>query len=65
MQGGFIGFPLDALFFTDAAGDCSVGFSFPNFGIPSGTILTSFQAAVTSSSAPFVYLSNAIEVTVN
>ncbi|MCB9831472.1 MAG: hypothetical protein H6807_03285 [Planctomycetes bacterium] len=64
-QGGFIGFPLDALFFTDAAGDCSVGFSFPNFGIPSGTILTSFQAAVTSSSAPFVYLSNAIEVTVN
>ncbi len=60
-----VGFPIDSLFFTDATGQVTVNFLFPNFGIPGGSILTTFQSAITDTVAPFVYLSNAIQVTVN
>ncbi|MCB9830902.1 MAG: hypothetical protein H6807_00400 [Planctomycetes bacterium] len=64
-QGGFIGLPIDAMFFTTSSGLMDITFTFPNFGIPTGAVLTSFQAAITSSAAPFVYLSNAVQVTIN
>ncbi len=60
-----VGFPLDALFFTNGTGTADIGFQMPNFGIPGGTVLTTFQSAITSAAAPFVYISNAIEVTIN
>ncbi|MCB9830901.1 MAG: hypothetical protein H6807_00395 [Planctomycetes bacterium] len=63
-QGGFIGLPIDAMFFTTSTGLMDITFTFPNFGIPMGAVLTSFQAAITSSAAPFVYLSNAVQVTI-
>ncbi len=59
------GFPVDAVFFCSAGGTLNVNFGFPNFGIPAGSVLTTFQAAIAAPAAPFVYLSNAIEVTVN
>ena len=60
-----VGFPIDAMFFTGAGGTLAINFTFPNFGIPSGSVLTTFQSAITDTVAPFVYISNAIEVTVN
>ncbi|MCB9830903.1 MAG: choice-of-anchor J domain-containing protein [Planctomycetes bacterium] len=64
-QGGFIGLPIDSMFFTSAAGALQVAFTFPNFGIPMGTPLTAFQSAITTPAAPFVYLSNAVQVNIN
>ncbi len=59
------GFPIDSMFFTGAGGTLAINFGFPNFGIPSGSVLTTFQSAITDTVAPFVYISNAVEVTVN
>ncbi len=65
VQAGAPGFPFDALFFTKTSGQLDVGLAMPPFGLPTGTVLTTFQSAIASSSAPFVHLSNAIEVTLN
>jgi hypothetical protein len=61
--GNPVGFPVDAMFFTGAAGTVTVGFTFPNFGIPSGAILTTFQAALTN--ALGIHISNCIQTTIN
>lgn len=61
--GGFVGFPIDAMFFTNAAGTNTVNFTFPVFGLPSGTPITTFQNVVTQSGgAPFV--GNAVDVSI-
>ncbi len=65
VQAGAPGFPFDAIFFTSTGGSLDLSFSMPPFGIPAGTVLTTFQAAITSAAAPFVYLSNAVQVTLN
>ncbi|MCB9831478.1 MAG: hypothetical protein H6807_03315 [Planctomycetes bacterium] len=56
---------FDALFFTNTAGVLDVGIAMPPFGLPAGTVLTTFQAAILSSNAPFVYISNAIQMTLD
>ncbi|MCB9830904.1 MAG: hypothetical protein H6807_00410 [Planctomycetes bacterium] len=58
-------FGFDALWITDGTGTGSMTLRMPTFGLPSGTVLTTFQFGILSSSAPFSYLANAIEVTLN
>ncbi|MCB9833997.1 MAG: PKD domain-containing protein [Planctomycetes bacterium] len=62
-QNGFIGLPIDAMFFTGASGQLDVTFTFPSFGLTG--VLATFQSAITAPAAPFVYLSNAVVVSVN
>lgn len=58
-------FGFDTLWITNSVGTGSITMTMPNFGLPSGTALTTFQFGILSPSAPFSYLSNAVEVTVN
>ena len=66
---GFAGGPndltLNSFFYCDAAGLGGITLPFPSFGLAPGTTLTTFQCTMSSSTAPFFFLSNAVEVITN
>ena len=58
-------FSFDSLWITNGAGTGAMTLNMPNFGAAPGTVLTTFQFGILSPAAPFAYLSNAVELTLN
>ncbi|MCB9831576.1 MAG: hypothetical protein H6807_03805 [Planctomycetes bacterium] len=61
-NGGFQGFPYDAFYFTDPSGVLLDARTLPNFALPSGLVLTTFQPAIASPTG--VKIANAVTVVI-
>ena len=57
-----VGLPFDAFFFMGPAGTGSLSLLLLNFGLPTGSTLTGFQAVMSDNAAPFFHIANAVEL---